>query len=133
MEFFVDNLWVLWLVVAAVMLLIEISTAALVSIWFVFGAVVTAVIASFWDNFIAQVILFFVFSGVFLGRDSKELNYSLIGKTASVVEKVTQYGGKVIVGDVYWRAVCETGTEIPEGTVVVVIEEDGTTLKVKTK
>jgi len=145
-EFFVDNLWVLWLVVAAVMLLIEISTAALVSIWFVFGAVVTAVIASFWDNFIAQVILFFVFSGVFLflfrnmykkklaiGRDSKELNYSLIGKTASVVEKVTQYGGKVIVGDVYWRAVCETGTEIPEGTVVVVIEEDGTTLKVKTK
>lgn len=52
MEFFVDNLWVLWLVVAAVMLLIEISTAALVSIWFVFGAVVTAVIASFWDNFI---------------------------------------------------------------------------------
>lgn len=112
----------------------------------VFGAVVTAVIASFWDNFIAQVILFFVFSGVFLflfrnmykkklaiGRDSKELNYSLIGKTASVVEKVTQYGGKVIVGDVYWRAVCETGTEIPEGTVVVVIEEDGTTLKVKTK
>ena len=46
MEFFVDNLWVLWLVVAAVMLLIEISTAALVSIWFVFGAVVTAVIAS---------------------------------------------------------------------------------------
>lgn len=29
MEFFVDNLWVLWLVVAAVMLLIEISTAPL--------------------------------------------------------------------------------------------------------
>ena len=66
MDFLIDNLWVLWLIVGAVMLLIEVSTAALVSIWFVFAAVLTAVVASFWDNFIAQVILFFVLSGAFL-------------------------------------------------------------------
>lgn len=144
MDFLMNNLWVFWLIVAAVMLLIEVSTAALVSIWFVFGAIVTAVVASFWDHFIAQVILFFVFSGLFLvlfrnlykkklkiGQASKDLNYSLVGKTASAAEKITQYEGKVIVGDVFWKAVCEAGTEIPKGSVVTVLEEDGTTLKVK--
>lgn len=145
-DFLLDNLWILWLIVAAVMLLIEISTAALVSIWFVFGAVVTAVVASFWDNFVAQVILFFVFSGLFLvlfrnmykkklkiGQASKKLNYSLVGRTATAVEHITQYDGKVLVGDVYWRAVCEEDAEIPKGAIVTVLEEDGTTLKVKAK
>ena len=118
MDFLIDNLWVLWLIVGAVMLLIEVSTAALVSIWFVFAAVLTAVVASFWDNFIAQVILFFVLSGAFLllfrnvykkklqnGKASDVSDYSLLGKTATVSETVTPYEGKVLVGDVFWRAV----------------------------
>ncbi len=147
-DFAVEHLWVLWLAVAAVMLFIEIGTAALVSIWFVFGAVVTAIAAVFVDSFAVQVVLFFVFSGVFLvlfrnmykkklgvGEDSKKLNYSLIGKTASAAEQITRDGGKVLVGDIYWRAVCEceTDPEIPEGTRVIITGEDGTTLRVRKK
>ena len=146
MDFLIDNLWVLWLIVGAVMLLIEVSTAALVSIWFVFAAVLTAVVASFWDNFIAQVILFFVLSGAFLllfrnvykkklqnGKASDVSDYTLLGKTATVSETVTPYEGKVLVGDVFWRAVSEDGTELPKGTVVSITGQDGTTLKVKAK
>ena len=146
MDFLIDNLWVLWLIVGAVMLLIEVSTAALVSIWFVFAAVLTAVVASFWDNFIAQVLLFFVLSGAFLllfrnvykkklqnGKASDVSDYSLLGKTATVSETVTPYEGKVLVGDVFWRAERDDGTELPQGTVVSMTGQEGTTLKVQAK
>lgn len=146
MDFLMDNLWVLWLIVAAVMLVVEISTAALVSIWFVFGAVLTAIIAAFWDSFVAQVILFFVVSAIFLivfrsmyksklkaGEASRKLDYSLIGRTASAAEEITQFDGKVLISDVYWKAICEDGVPIPNGSIVTVIGEDGTTLKVKKK
>lgn len=146
MDFLMDNLWALWLIIAAVMLFIEVTTTALVSIWFVFGAVATAVIASFWDNFVAQVIIFFLLSGVFLllfrnlykkklkaGDRSKELNYSLIGKIGTVVDRITVNEGKVLIGDVYWKAVSDDNKEIPQDTVIVVSGENGTTLKVHAK
>lgn len=146
MDFLADNLWVLWLIIAAVMLLIEISTAALVSVWFVFGAVATAIVASFWDSFIGQVIFFLALSGVFLvlfrklyqkrlerHQESEGLNYSLAGRTATAAEDITQYDGKVLIGDVYWKATCAAGTEIPKGSVVTVTEESGTMLKVERK
>ena len=60
-------------------------------------------------------------------------DYSLLGKTATVSETVTPYEGKVLVGDVFWRAVSEDGTELPKGTVVSITGQDGTTLKVKAK
>lgn len=39
----------------------------------------------------------------------------------------------MLVGDVFWRAVSEDGTEIPKGAVVSITGQDGTTLKVKVK
>ncbi len=145
MDFFMDNLWILWLAVAAVMLLIEISTEALVSIWFVAGGVITAVFAVFVDNFALQVAVFLVCSGALLfslrSLYRKKMNkkqpgdapeFSMIGKNGTAEEDITEFSGKVLVGDVYWRAVCGKGGTIPSGAKVSIVGEDGTTLIVKT-
>lgn len=141
MDFIINNLWVLWLIVAAVMLLIEISTEALVSIWFVISGVLTAILAAFVGNFAIQAAFFFVCSAVLLFTlrglykkkiykedTDEELKYSMVGKTATAAENINKHSGKVLLGDVYWRAVCEGDNEIVNGTKVTVVAEDGTTL-----
>lgn len=144
MDFMIDNLWVLWLIIAAVMLFIEISTSALVSIWFVISGVLTAVLAAFVDSFNWQLAFFFVCSAVLLftlrgyykkkmykESNDEELKYSMVGKTATAAENINKHSGKVLLGDVYWRAVCEGEDEIASGTKVTVASEDGTTLIVR--
>lgn len=142
LEFLAENLWVVWLIIAGIMLVIELNTAALVSIWFVLAAIITAIIAPFWDNVIAQVIIFFILSTVFLVlfrklyknklqvKPNRDVEYTPVGKLAVAEETVTETEGKVRVGDVYWKAVCD-GDEISAGTKVTVVSAEGTTLKVK--
>ena len=50
MEFITDNFWIVWLAVAGIMLVVEMNTTALVSIWFVMGAVASAVVSFFLKN-----------------------------------------------------------------------------------
>ena len=142
MEFLAENLWIVWLIVAAVLLVVELNTTALVSIWFVLAAIVTAIIAPFWDNIIAQVIIFFVLSAVFLilfrklyknkiqGKYDTDVEYTPVGKLAVTEETVTKHEGKVRVDGVFWKAVCDEA-EISPGTTVSVVSAEGTTLKVK--
>ena len=144
MDFIIDNLWVFWLAVAAIMLFVEINTAALVSIWFVLGAVITAVLAVFVDNFWVQLAVFAVSSAVLLAalrnyyrkklRPSTSADvskYSMVGKSAVASENITQHSGKVLVGDVYWRAVCVEDEIIRSGSRVIITAENGTTLTVR--
>ena len=58
MEFITDNFWIVWLAVAGIMLVIEMNTTALVSIWFVMGAVASAVVSFFLKNIPVQIIIF---------------------------------------------------------------------------
>lgn len=137
-----ENLWITWLIIAGILLFIEIETTALVSLWFVFGAIITAVFAFFCDNIMAQFFVFLVTSLIFLfvckkfykkkikPNEGDDVNYSPVGKVVVACEDINAFGGKVRVDDVYWKAICENG-EILEGEKVRVSSLSGTTLVVE--
>lgn len=140
--FFRDNLWLAWLIVAGIFLLVEIETTALVSLWFVLGAVVSAGIAVFFDNIILQLAIFFVSSFLFLmifrylykgklkANDNENIDYTPVGKVAIVCQEINNFDGKVKVDDVYWKAICKNG-EIYVGEKVKISSISGTTLIVE--
>lgn len=140
-DFILGNLWVAWLIIAGIFLFIEIETTALVSLWFVLGAIVSAIVALFCDNFIIQFVFFIVFSIVFLilfktvykGKMKPEINnveYSPIGRIATACSDINNYSGKVKLDDVYWKAVCKEGN-IADGEKVKIIDVSGTKLIVE--
>ncbi len=139
-ELILNNMWVAWLIVAVLFVVVELLTTALVSIWFVPGAVVTAFLSMLVKNITVQVIVFLLISGVviflskkvFLRTRADQLtgpNELLIGKTAVVKEGTSITEAKVLIGDVYWRAVSDAPLSV--GELVTVIAVNGNTLTVE--
>lgn len=138
-DFFSQHLWVVWMIAAGGFLVIEAMTAGLISIWFVPGAIIAAILSVWVKNFYIQLAVFLLVSAitVFLSKKffkkSKseklgETNDLLVGKHALAKTDISQTDGKVLVGDVYWRAVCDE--DIKQGEYVTVTAVNGNTLKV---
>lgn len=138
-EFFSANLWIVWMIAAGGFLVIEALTAGLVSIWFVPGAIIAAILSVWVKNFYIQLAVFLVISAITMilckkffkkSKSEKlaETNDLLVGKNAIAKTDISQTDGKVLVGDVYWRAVCDS--EIKEGEYVTVTAVNGNTLTV---
>ena len=134
---------VIWLIIAVVCGLIEAGTIALVSVWFVFGAVVSFFMALiFPESVLFQIfvfILFSILSLVFIGPVAKKyvdkytrggnIN-SKVDKTGVVVQEIKKdEKGRVKIGDVEWLAV--SNEDISEGTKVRITNVDGNTLCVE--
>ena len=115
-----------WVVLAVVMLVLELLTTALVSIWFVPSALLTAALSLVWKSIPGQIVVFLLLSGLFLWlfrklyrdrrkdrADEVDADNRLIGRVGTVTESVSPLGGTVLVGDVYWRA--ESEELIPAG------------------
>lgn len=95
-----------WLVISAVLIVIEICTLGLTTIWFAAGALVAALVAYLGIGIIGQWILFLVVSVVLLALTRplaiKYLNNktvrtnadSLIGEIAIVTEDIDNIAGK---------------------------------------
>lgn len=146
MEYVINNPWVMWMVLSIFFLIIELMTVSLVSIWFVVAAIITAIASVFIESYIWQIAIFLLLSGLFmllfknlykkrLKNDESKIgaNDQLLGKTAVTVEDTDGTGGKVIVGDVYWRAVSEFENKIEKGEKVVITGVGTTTLIIKRK
>ena len=134
---------VIWLIIAVVCGLIEAGTIALVSVWFVFGAVVSFFMALiFPESVLFQIfvfILFSILSLVFIRPVAKKyvdkytrggnIN-SKVDKTGVVVQEIKKdEKGRVKIGDVEWLAV--SNEDISEGTKVMITNVDGNTLCVE--
>ena len=142
MEYLISNPWVLWLVVGIVFLIIELMTTALVSIWFVPAAIITCLLSFVIDGFLWQTAMFVVLSAVFMvicrkiynkhikKTDDVNKNEKIIGKTATVAEDTNDITGRVLVGDIYWKAVSENSETISKGETVTIKGINGTTLVV---
>ncbi len=139
-DFFSQNLWIVWMIVAGVFLVIEALTVGLVSIWFVPGAIIAAILSVWVKNFYIQLAVFLVISGITMFLCKKffkknkseklaETNELLVGKTALAKTDVSNTGGRVVVGDIYWNAVCDD--TINEGEYVTVTAVNGNTLTVE--
>ncbi len=137
---------VIWLILVAVLLVIEAATTALTTIWFAGGALVAAIAAWFHAGFVTQLILFFAVSVVlliftrplavrYMNRGVTKTNVeSLIGCTAVVTEEIGNLSqtGQVQINDIDWLARAkDNDCTIPKGAVVRILEVHGVKLIVE--
>lgn len=144
MQYFIENLWAMWIAIGVFFLVVELCTTALISIWFVPAAGITALLSFVVPKLSWQIFIFAALSAVFMllfkklyknklkkAEDDVKPETALIGKTAVTTEKTDAHGGRVKCGDVYWRAESSDGSPINSGETVVITGVTDTTLVVK--
>ena len=133
---------VIWLIVAAVLAIIEALTMGLSTIWFAGGAVAAAIAAMAGCPFIAQFVIFLVVSILLLYftrplvKDKLKVGTTrtnadaLIGKTAVVTSDITAaLPGQVKISGMEWSAVTEDGIlPVEAGTTVIIKGIEGVKL-----
>ena len=138
-------LTIFWLILVAVMLVIEIFTMGLTTIWFSLGAVAAAIAAGLGAPLWVQILLFTVVSVVIMilvrpfalkvmDRNRTKTNIDeVIGKQAEVLEPIDNQKeqGKVRFRGVEWMARSVDGSTVAAGDVVTVEEVSGVKLLVK--
>ena len=136
--------WIVWLIVAAVLGVAELLTTTFAFGLIAVAAVVAAVVGAFHLSFALQLVAFAVAAGaglVFVRpiavRHIKQPpilrtgTAALVGRSAIVLEEVTEYGGRVRIDGEEWssRPYDET-LVIPVGARVDVMEIKGATVLV---
>lgn len=136
----------IWLVLLVILILIEIATLGLTTIWFAGGAFVAAIAAMFGAPGYVQVILFVLVSCVLLiftrpiavkyfNKDRIKTNAeSLVGMQAIVVSEIDnlQGIGRVTINGVEWMGrSTEQSKKLPVGAVVIIRAIDGAKLIVE--
>jgi membrane protein implicated in regulation of membrane protease activity len=133
--------WIVWLVLAAVLGVAEIMTTTLAFGLIAVGAVVAGVVGVAGAGLPFQLIAFAVASAAGLGvvrpiavRHIKQPpllrtgTSALVGRSAKVVEEVTDDGGKVRIGGELWSArTYDESQVIPVGSSVDVFAIEGAT------
>ncbi|MGN1145359.1 MAG: NfeD family protein [Acetatifactor sp.] len=136
---------IIWLIIVAVMVVIEIITLGLTTIWFGIGAVGAAVAAWMGYGIWVQLVVFAVLSVVamalcrpfairYLNRDKEKTNVeNVVGKTVVVSKKIDNEmaSGEVKLNGIEWTARSEDGRVIPENERVTVTAVEGVKLIVK--
>lgn len=135
-----------WLIGLAVLLVIEIITLGLTTIWFAAGALVAFIAALIGMNVFVQILLFLVVSILLLyftrpvavkyfNSKRVKTNYeSLIGKEAKVLERIDNFNatGTALLDGQEWTARAFDDNEIiEEGTKVIVVKISGVKLIVE--
>lgn len=130
----------MWIVIAVVAIIIEATTAQLVSIWFAIGAGITAVVSVFAEDILVQTIVFVIVSTICLlitrplAKKLKESTGEVptnsdryIGMIAEVIVDINNVDavGQVKVEGSVWTARSSTGQVLPAGTKVVVNRIEG--------
>ncbi len=129
----------LWAAVLVLMLALEASTAALVSVWFAVGALCALISALFGAVFGVQISVFFVVSGLMLAfllpyaRRKMELRKTatnadrIIGAEGIVTEEINEIDGtgQIRVMGAVWSAKSRSGARIASGEKVKVIAISG--------
>lgn len=138
---------IMWLVIFLILLMIEIVTLGLTTIWFAGGALISFIATLLGANLVVQLVLFTIISLIllFVTRPIalKYFNKNLtktnvdeaIGKTAVVstrIDNVNGTGEAVLAGDI-WMARSKDNDIIEKGTKVDVVTIEGVKLIVRAK
>ena len=136
---------IVWLWIFLVLLVLEIISLGLTTIWFAGGALAAFAAALLGANIIIQAVLFLVISLVLLfvtrpiavkyfnNNLAKTNVENVIGKTAKVsrqIDNVNSLGEAVLEGET-WMARSENNEIIAEGTLVTVVAVEGVKLIVR--
>ena len=139
-------MWIVWLAIFVIMIIVEASGPALVSIWFSIGALLALIVSfipevSWW----IEIIVFLVVSTAclialrpickrYFKRNTLNTNVdSFVGKRGYVIEDIESLKpGAVKIGDVSWTAVpADNKEKILENEVIEVVAVNGNKLVVK--
>lgn len=135
---------IFWLFLALTMLIIEIGTVSLVSIWFCAGALVAALFSFLHFGFVFQVIAFVVVSALLFGLFKQKLqdyfrfrhdlagsgSMRVLGKNAKVLQPITNgVPGRVLIDGMDWKATSQASLSI--GQIVKIVGIRGVTLEVE--
>lgn len=131
----------IWLTIAVVLAIIEMSTVNLVSIWFIISSIFAMIISLLTDNIVIQVAIF-VLGGTLLLILTKDAIKKIlpvktktnidriIGMKGIVTEKITKKTpGEVKVDGKRWTAIADETINTDE--TVEILEINSTKLKVK--
>ncbi len=135
---------ILWLIILALLIIVEIVTLGLTTIWFAGGALVAFIVSLFYDNLMVELILFIAVSIVLLyftrplvlkyfNPKRTKTNYEgLIGKEAMVTATIDNMNavGQAIVNGQEWSARSLDGSIIEKGARVVINSITGVKLVV---
>lgn len=133
-----------WLLILAVLILIEIIALNLTSIWFAVGALLAFVVSLFYDNLIVELVLFLTASLTLLyyirpitlryfNPQKAKMNYEgVIGREGLVYMTIDNLSktGKVMVDGQEWSAKSFEGSIIEEGSRVKIHAISGAKLVV---
>ena len=137
-----------WLAIFIVLLIIEIATMGLTTIWFAGGALAAAIAAGVGMGIVPQLLLFFCVSLVLLlftrpaalklmNKGTEKTNVEgLLGKSAVVIQQIDNLAqtGQVRINDIEWMArTSDDSVTIPVDTVVIIKAVHGVKLIVEPK
>ena len=140
--------WVVfWVVLSAILFVLESSTAQFICIWFAVGAIVAIVPAALDADLWVQLLVFLASSNAFLFLirpvlrrklkvERTATNYDrVIGTDAWVIEDIDNLreSGRVSASGLTWSARSESGETIPRDTQVEVQRVEGVKLIVALK
>lgn len=133
------NAVIIWLLIFAIFLVIELITLGLTTIWFSGGALAGMVVALCGGSPLVQVIVAIVVSVVlllalrpfavkFINKDRTATNIQeIIGQTAKVTEQISNndHKGQVLLRGIEWTARSSSGEVIEVGELVKIQEISG--------
>lgn len=140
------NLTIMWLVLLVALVIIELATMGLTTIWFAGGALAAALVSIPGTPIWLQIIVFLVVSALLLyftrpiavkyfNRDRIRTNTeSLIGRQAIVISEINNIEGtgQVNTGGMEWTARSSyNNVVLPVGAVVTILGIDGVKLIVE--
>lgn len=131
-----------WLILLAVLIVIEIATLGLTTIWFAGGAMLGFLLSMLGVSTFIQIVVFFVVSFLllfsvrplaskFINKNRLKTNYeSLIGQEAKVITTIDNFNeaGMAIVNGLEWTARSDQDQVITEGTKVRIVNVQGVKL-----
>ncbi len=146
LDIFVDPFFYNWLILGAVLLIVEVASFTLLFFWLAISAFIMAGISYLFPSLslTAQLFIFAaiaILSVVIWHRLFKKTQDKIgdaqmnnratryIGRTATLVEPIENGVGKIQIEDSFWRVSCDT--DLPNGSVVKIIDNKDVTLIVK--
>lgn len=145
-QYFIDNLWLMWLIASIAFMLLELTNGDFYIICFAFGALISMVFAALGLPLWVQVLIWAIASllCIFFVRpplvkkiqgkknERKSNADALVGKRGIVIETIEAGGfGYVKIDGDEWRSVSANAAEIAKGTTITVISRDSIVLTVE--
>ncbi len=148
MDILIDPFYYNWLILSAVLLIVEVATFTLLFFWLAIAAAIMAGISFIIPNLsltsqlwifaviaiVSVIVWHWFFKKTQENIGDKKMNNRAeryIGRSATLSEAIKNGTGKIQIEDTFWRVTCEK--DLPKGASVEVIDADNVFLVVKPK